>query len=119
MHSFDIYKAVYDREFKFVSRHEHRVTLFKADPAASPFIEAAFGGFPVDGPLQPLSRAYLDAFDPVKLAPDAENWIKVIKQGFRLPLSFTMESLDGKTGTLNPDRRRYAGGRCGLGACLI
>jgi hypothetical protein len=93
MDSFDIYKAMYDREFKFVSRHEHRVALFEADPTASPFIEAVFGGFPADGPLQPLSRAYVDVFDPVKLVPNAENWIKVVKEGFRLPLSFTMESL--------------------------
>ena len=93
MDSFDIYEAMYDREFKFVSRHEHRVALFEADPAASPFIEAVFGGFPVDGPLQPLSRAYVEAFDPVKLVPNAENWIKIIKEGFRVPLSFTMESL--------------------------
>jgi hypothetical protein len=75
-------------------RHEHRVALFEADPAASPFIEAVFGGFPIDGPLQQLSRAYVDAFDPVKLVPNVENWIKVIKEGFRLPLSFTMESLE-------------------------
>ncbi len=93
MDSFDIYEAVYDREFKFVSRDEHRVALFDEDPVASPFIEAAFGGFPMDGPLQALSRAYIEAFAPVKLVPNAENWIKVITEGFRLPLSFTMESL--------------------------
>src|SRR5262249_993811 len=53
----------------------------------------AFGGFPDEGPLQPLARAYTDAFDPVRLVPDAENWVKVIKEEFQLPLSFTMEGL--------------------------
>ena len=93
MDSFDIYEAMYDREFKFVSRHERRVALFEATPADAPFIEAAFGGFPADGPLQSLAQAYIDVFDPVRLAPTADNWIKVIEEGFRLPLSFTTESL--------------------------
>lgn len=93
MDSFHIYKYMYDREFKFVSRHEQRVALFEGDSAVAAFIEAAFGGFPAEGPLQPLSQAYIDAFDPVKLAPSADNWIRVIKEGFRLPLSFTMEEL--------------------------
>ena len=91
--SSDIYKFMYDREFKFVSRHERRVALFEADPSTSPFIEAVFGGFPVDGPLQSLSHAYVDAFDPVKLVPNPENWMKVLKEGFWLPLSLTIESL--------------------------
>jgi len=93
MDSFDIYDAMYDREYKFVSRHERRVALFEANSADAPFIEAAFGGFPADGPLQPLAQAYIDVFDPLKLAPSADNWTRVIKEGFRLPLSFTMESL--------------------------
>jgi hypothetical protein len=91
--SFDIYKALYEREFKFVSRHERRVALFEADPVASAFTEAAFGGFPSEGPLKSLADAYVDAFDPVKLVPNAENWIKVIREGYRPPLSFTMEGL--------------------------
>lgn len=95
---FDIYKAVFDREFKFVSRHERRVAFFES---ASPFLEAAFGGFPAEGPLASLGRAYLDAFDPVKLVPSAENWVKVIKEDFRLPLSFTME-------TLKPDHNGWS-----------
>jgi len=41
--TFSIYKSMYDRDFKFVARHKHRVALFEADPLASPFIEAAFG----------------------------------------------------------------------------
>jgi len=91
--TFSIYKSMYDREFKFVARHKHRVAIFEADPLASPFIEAAFGGFPSEGPLQPLAQAYINAFDPVRLTPDAANWVKVTKEEFRLPLTFTMEGL--------------------------
>ena len=95
---FDIYKAMYEREFKFVSRHERRVALFEADPTASAFTEAAFGGFPSEGPLESLASAYVDAFDPIKLVPNAENWIKVIREGYRPPLSFTMEGLKREPG---------------------
>jgi hypothetical protein len=66
--SFDIYRALYEREFRFVPRHDRRVAIFDPDPKFSPFIEAAFGGFPLDGPLKDLSQAYVDAFDPIRLA---------------------------------------------------
>jgi hypothetical protein len=92
--TFSIYKSMYDREYKFVARHSHRVALFEADPDASPFIEAAFGGFPTEGPLQALAGIYADAYDPVRLAPNAANWVKVVKEEFRLPLSFTGETLE-------------------------
>jgi hypothetical protein len=73
MDSFDIYNAMYDREFKFVSRHERRIALFDVDPVAAPFIEAAFGGFPTDGPLQSMSHAYIQVFDPAKIVPSADS----------------------------------------------
>jgi hypothetical protein len=60
MDSFHIYKSMYDREFKFVSRHEQRVALFEGDSAAEAFIEAAFGGFPAEARFsrshRPISR---------------------------------------------------------------
>jgi hypothetical protein len=93
LEAFDIYKAMYDREFKFVGRHERRVAIFEADPPAAAFIEAAFGGFPADGPLAALSRVYADVFDPVKLVPSAENWVKVTRDDFHFPLDFTLEGL--------------------------
>ncbi len=89
----DIYKTMYEREFKFVSRHDRRVALFEADPLASPFVEAAFGAFPSEGPLASLGRAYVSAFAPVNLAASAENWIRVTKEEFQVPLSFTTEGL--------------------------
>jgi len=91
--SFEVYRSMYEREFKFVARHAHRVALFDADPVASPFIEAAFGGFPVEGPLAPLERAYTDVFAPVQLAPNAENWVKIVRDGFQLPLGLTTQGL--------------------------
>ena len=90
---FGIYKEMYDREFKFVSRHERRIAHFESFPGQSPFVEAAFGAFPSDGPMKRLARDYVDAFDPVPLAPNADNWMKAIRDGFKFPLSFTMEGL--------------------------
>ena len=55
---FGIYKAMYDREFKFVSRHERRVARFESLPGQDLFIEAAFGAFPGDGPMKRLARDY-------------------------------------------------------------
>ena len=90
---FYIYKDLYEREFKFVPRQERRVAILAGDSVDASFVEASFGGFPTSGPLAPLSQAYVDAFDPIKLVPSAENWIKVVKEDFRLPLHFTREGL--------------------------
>ena len=89
---------MYEREFKFVPRHERRVAVLASDTVDASFVEASFGGFPTSGPLAPLSQAYVDAFDPLKLAPSAENWIKVVKEGFRGPLHFTTEGLKREPG---------------------
>ncbi len=90
---FGIYKDLYERDFKFVRRHEERVALFETGTADGPFIEAAFGGFPASGPLEPFVKAYVDAFDAIRLPPSADNWVKVITEQFRLPLHFTRQGI--------------------------
>jgi len=90
---FYLYKDLYEREFKFVPRHERRVAILANDTVDASFVEATFGGFPTTGPLAPLSRVYVDAFGPVELAANAENWIKVLKEGYCGPLHFTREGL--------------------------
>jgi hypothetical protein len=90
---FHVYKDLYEREFKFVPRHERRVAQMAADTEDAPFVECFLGGFPGSGPLASLAKAYQDAFDPLPLAPTAENWIKVVKEGFLSPLQLTREGL--------------------------
>ncbi len=90
---FYVYKDLYEREFKFVPRHERRVAIVEVDSDNALFIAANFGEFPTNGPLAALSQAYEDAFDPIKLVPNAENWVKVFKEGFDVPLRFTREGL--------------------------
>jgi hypothetical protein len=91
---FDLYKDLYEREFKFVPRHDRHVALFENGPSDDDaFTEAAFGGFPKSGALEPLAQAYVDAFDPEKLIPKAANWARVLKDGFRVPLHFTRRGI--------------------------
>jgi hypothetical protein len=95
---FHLYEDLYEREFKFVPRHERRIAIMANDSENAPFVEATFGGFPDTGPLVPLSQAYLDAFDPVKLAPTAENWNRIVTEGFRTPLELTRQGLKREHG---------------------
>ena len=54
---FDLYKDLYEREFKFVPRHDRHVALFENGPSDDDaFTEAAFGGFPKSGALEPLPK---------------------------------------------------------------
>ena len=90
---FGVYKDLYEREFKFVPRHERRVALMAGDGADAAFVECFLGGFPADGHLAGLADAYKDAFDPVALAPTAENWMKIVRERFLSPLQVTTEGL--------------------------
>jgi hypothetical protein len=90
---FDLYQDLYDREFKFVRRHDHRAVLFESGTSHDAFVEAAFGGFPIEGLLSSLAQAYGEAFDPLRLTPSSENWTKVIKEGCATPLFFTAHGI--------------------------
>jgi hypothetical protein len=65
---------------------------------------AVFGGFPADGSLAPLQKAYADAFKPVEIAADPAGFIRIIKEGFRFPLYFTREALKRDYGGFGRDR---------------
>jgi hypothetical protein len=90
---FALYQDLYDREFKFVRRHDQGVALLGRSATTAAFVEAAFGGFPERGFLSGNAKAYVDAFNPLQLAPTAENWIRVIKEGCATPLTFTTYSI--------------------------
>ena len=86
---FALYQDLYDREFKFLRRHDQGVALFEKSETTGAFVEAAFGGFPEQGFLSANAQAYVDTFNPLQLAPTAENWTKVIKERCSTPLTFT------------------------------
>ncbi len=58
------------------------------------FIEAVFGDFPDDENLSHVARGFVDAFDPVRLEPNAESWLKVVEEDFRTPADFTWHALE-------------------------
>ena len=88
-----VYRHLYEREFRFVSRDGDRVAAINTPGEDGAFIEAAFGGFPTDGWLAEMQTAYADAFKPTEVTPDAAGFIKIIREGFRFPLYFTREGL--------------------------
>lgn len=89
----DRYQDLYDRAFQFVRRHDHPVALFDRGTIHDAFVDAAFGGFPTDGFLSALAQAYLKAFDPLRLSPNSENWIRVIRERCATPLRFTRDDI--------------------------
>lgn len=95
---FDVYEALYDREFKFLSRDDNRVGLFETSTPDAPFIEAAFGGFPQEGFLSRIEQVYSEVLNPQLLSPTPENWIKVLKENYRTPLHFTTHSMKRENG---------------------
>jgi hypothetical protein len=96
---FRVYKDVYEREFKFVHRHERPIVFFEDGSSdTNAFIEATFGGFPNSGPLKSISQSYNDAFGPERLSPGVENWVKVMKEGYQFPLQFTIRGIQRDLG---------------------
>jgi hypothetical protein len=94
----DVYRDLFEREFRFVPRHEHRVALIDTTTSDAAFVEAAFGGFPSLGALAPLSQSYIDAFNPTRFSADAECYLRILKEGFQAPLRFTRHSLKREPG---------------------
>jgi hypothetical protein len=86
---FDLYRDLYEREFRFVSRHEHPVAFFEASTRSSDnaFTEASFGMFPAEDGLQYIEQGYLDAFAPVRLPVGPEAWLRAVTARMETPLS--------------------------------
>jgi len=53
---FEIYRELYEREFKFVQRDEHRVVLFERDEDNGASVEAALADFQVTDFSHSLGR---------------------------------------------------------------
>jgi hypothetical protein len=54
-----VYRRLYEREFRFVSRDGERVVAVSTAGIDGGFIEAVFGGFPPDGGLASMQTAYM------------------------------------------------------------
>jgi hypothetical protein len=83
-----VYRSLYEREFRFVSRDGDRVAAITTPGADAAFIEAAFGGFPTDDWLAGLRTAYADAFKPLGIPADATGFVKIVKDGLWMGFVF-------------------------------
>ncbi len=91
---FELYRDLYKRQYRFVPREEQRIALFAGQSRQLAFTEAVFGGFPADEQLSHIVDGFVDAFEPTPLRPTAEDWFKVLRNGYGSPLSFTRYSLN-------------------------
>lgn len=96
---FDLYKSLYNQEYKFVARHDHRISQFKAtDPHEIAFLDAACGNFPKFGMLAQLADSYNESFGPRVIKATAKNWTKALQEGCRFPLSIGRHGIEREPG---------------------
>jgi hypothetical protein len=90
---FDVYRHLYEREFKFLRRQEQPAVLFETGSDDDTFVEAAFGAFPSEGLLSALGEAFAKTFNAQRLKPSGENWMKVIREECTTPLVLTAHAI--------------------------
>jgi hypothetical protein len=79
----DVYRDLYNKEFKFTSRHPPKVAIFED---ADPFCEAVFGGFSLAKELAHIKKAFMRICEPEIFAPTAEACAKTFKDHYLTPI---------------------------------
>jgi hypothetical protein len=87
----DIYKNLYQEEFKFLSRKRRKAAVFQND---DPYCEAVFGAFPRSNKLAHIKEAYADVCEPETLLATAETCLKLLKDRDLTPLRASIYKLD-------------------------
>jgi hypothetical protein len=87
----DIYKDLYQEEFKFASRKPRKVAAFQN---ADPYCEAVFGDFPRAQTFRYLKKAYVDVCEPQTFPATAESCLKLFREGHLTPLRAGLHKLD-------------------------
>lgn len=88
---YDIYRDLYQEDFKFASRKPRKVAAFE-NP--NPYCEAVFGDFPHAQKLRYLKKAYVDACEPQNLPTTPETCLNLFKEGYTTPLRAGLYKLD-------------------------
>ena len=91
---FDVYQDLYHSEFRFVSRHDNFIALFRDRGRHSAYMDATFGGFPEHEALAYIQQAYKDAFAPTILKHEPSAWLRLVEEYGRTPLIFTLHGLE-------------------------
>jgi hypothetical protein len=88
---FDVYKDLYQEEFKFASRKQRKVAIFEND---DPYYLAVFGGFPRAKNLAYIKNAYKDICEPEAFSTTAETCLKLFRDRHFTPLRATLHKLE-------------------------
>ena len=89
----DVYQELYRSEFRFVSRHDSFVALFRDRNRHGAYIDATFGSFPKHEALSYIQQAYENAFRPTILKHEPSTWLRLVNEYGHAPLTFTRHGL--------------------------
>jgi len=85
---FDLYRDLYEAEYKFARRHEHRIIRTKAkEENMQAFVACMFGDFPQSADHGYFSKAFTEAFEPKSIELDGSAFAKLYVEGGQSPLS--------------------------------
>ena len=84
----DVLRHVYENERRFTLRDPRPACLVRPQQGTA-LVEALFGSYPSEQPLEYVRRAYEEVFHPLALDPTPETWLKVYRQRTTTPLRVT------------------------------
>jgi hypothetical protein len=87
----DIYRDLYQEEFRFAAREKRKVALFTDD---HPYCEAVFGAFSQSKSLAYIRKAYIDVCQPESFSATAADCLRVFKESYFTPLRASLHELD-------------------------
>lgn len=88
MNIFELYRDLYESEYQFARRHEHRIMRFTAKKQNMRLFSACvFGDFPQSEEHGYINRAFTEAFDPKSIELDGAALAKIYAEGGRSPLT--------------------------------
>jgi hypothetical protein len=91
---FDVYRHLYDKEYKFVRRHDDKFAQLDMDGDQSAFFEAVCGSFPSEDELGYIKQAYTDTFEPINFESVYSSYENMLLNNITDPLRVTSYGLD-------------------------
>ncbi len=82
---FDTYKHLYNKDYKFVRKHEPKFSTIKNRQIEASFFEVAFGCFPSDKGLKYIAKGYEDVFSPKNHSASMESFFDIIENEYNTP----------------------------------
>ena len=89
----DVYKEIYQTEFRFVPRRNSFVALFHDRSRHGAYVDATFGGFPQEEAISHIHQSYEHIFEPTNLKHHPSAWLRIVKEHGRTALTFTNHAL--------------------------